>query len=65
MHLLTKGGIINIQKKGWFTRFRCKHTNPIVGQSCSPIGLTRISGMDMKTVCKDCGTVLVESSTEY
>lgn len=65
VHLRTKEkGIIEIKSKGFFTQLFCKH-EPIVGEHCSSIGLTRISGEDIYKVCEKCGKILGSKHTVY
>jgi hypothetical protein len=65
MHLLVKGrGIVEIKQKGLFAKLFCNHS-PIVGEQCSSIGLTRISGMDIYKVCDKCGKILSSQHTTY
>jgi hypothetical protein len=65
MHLIVKDrGIIEIKSKGFFAKLFCKHV-PITGEHCSSIGLTRISGRDIYTVCEKCGKVINSEHTTY
>jgi len=65
MHMLSNEGIIKIEKKSFIKRLFCKHLDIITGESCSSMGLMRISGQDIITACKKCGTIINRQSTNY
>ena len=43
----------------------CRHAITIKGESCSEIGLRRISGEDIYECCLECGKILKEQHYEY
>lgn len=65
MFLLTKNGIVETPKFNRFKAIFCRHTDPVVGRSCSKNGLVRISGDDSYVICPRCGKILAESHSTY